>query len=89
MRAALADDVEAGDAAVDDTVLDVLGDVVRAHEQSFDRRVPARERERAVAGRLRPEPRVLEQRHRRLAEPALRWDRDPQDRRLRLCSASR
>ena len=87
--AALADDVEAGDAAVDDAVLHVLGDVVRAHEQPFDRRVAARERERTVAGRLRPEPRVLEQRDRRLAQPALGGDRDPQDRAARRSSASR
>ena len=77
--AALAHEVEAGDAAVDDAVLDVLGDVGRAHEQHLDRRVPARERQRAVAGLLRPEPGVLEEPVRRLPEAALGRKRDPQD----------
>ena len=57
--AALAHDVEAGDAAVDDAVLHVLGDVVGAHEQRLDRRVAAREGERAVARRLGAEPGVV------------------------------
>ena len=60
-RAALADEVLAGDAAVDDAVLHVLRDVGRADEQHVDRRVPAREGERALAGLLRaraPRPRA-------------------------------
>ena len=72
------DEVGAGDAAVDDAVLHVLGDVGGAHEQHVDRRVPARERERALAGLLGAEARVLEQRDRRLAQPALRRDGDRQ-----------
>ena len=76
--AALAHDVEAGDAAVDDAVLHVLGDVVGAHEQRLDRRVPARERERAVARRLGAEPRVVQELDRGLAEPPLRGDGDSQ-----------
>ena len=88
--AALPHDVEAGDAAVDDAVLHVLGDVVGAHEQRLDRRVAAREGERAVARRLGPEPGVVEELDRRLAEPALRRDRDSQElvrRRRRSASA--
>ena len=78
-RAALANEVDAGDAAVDDAVLHVLGDVGRAHEQHLDRRVAAGEGERAVAGLLGAEPGVLEQVERRLAQPALRRDGDPQE----------
>jgi hypothetical protein len=49
------------------------------------------ERQRAVAGALRSEPGIVEELDRRLAQPALRGDRDPQPRlRLRLrASASR
>ena len=54
------------------------GHVVGAHEQRLDRRVPARERERAVAGRLGAEPGVVQQLDGRLAQPALRGDGDPQ-----------
>ena len=54
------------------------GHVGGAHEQHVDRRVPAREGERALAGLLGPEPRVLEQRHRGLAQPSLDGDRDRQ-----------
>ena len=53
VRAALAHEVGAGDPAVDDAVLHVLGDVRGAHEQHVDRRVAARERERALARLLR------------------------------------
>ena len=63
--AALADEVLPGDPAVDDAVLHVLGHVGRADEQHVDRRVPAREGERALAGLLGAEARVLEQRDRR------------------------
>ena len=59
------DDVEPGDAAIDDAVLDVLGHVVGADEQRLDGRVAARERERAVARRLRAEPRVVQELDRR------------------------
>ena len=77
-RAALADEVQARDPAVDDAVLHVLGDVGRADEQHVDRRVPARERERALARLLGAEPGVLEQRDRRLAQPPLDRDGDRQ-----------
>ena len=76
--AALFDEVEPGDAAVDGAVLDVLRDVGSAYEEHVDRRVPARERERALAGLLGAEAGVVEQRHRRLAQPALDRDGDPQ-----------
>ena len=76
--AALAHEVGAGDAAVDDAVADVLGHVGGADEQDVDRRVPARERERALARLLRAETRVREQLHRRLAQPPLRRDGDRQ-----------
>ena len=93
-RAALDHQVGAGDPAVDDAVLHVLGDVRSAHEQHLDRRVAARERERALARLLRAEAGVVEQADRRLAETALRRDRDLQrlfERCLRrsLSSASR
>ena len=58
--------------------LDVLGHVGGADEQHVDRRVPARERERALARLLRAEARVREQLHRRLAQPPLRRDGDRQ-----------
>ena len=88
--AALAHDVEPGDAAVDDTVLHVLGNVVRAHEQSLDRRVAAGEGECAVTRRLGAEPRVVQQLDRGLAKAPLRGDRDSQEldrRRRRNASA--
>ena len=77
-RAALAHEVLAGDAAVDDAVLHVLRDVGGAHEQHVDRRVPAGEGKRALAGLLGAEPGVLEQRHGRLAQAALDRDGDRQ-----------
>ena len=77
--AALAHEVDAGDAAVDDAVLHVLGHVGGAHEQDLDRRVAARERERALAGLLGAEAGVLEQVERRFAQPALDRDGDPQE----------
>ena len=77
-RAALAHEVLPGDAAVDDAVLHVLRHVGGAHEQHVDRRVAARERERALAGLLGPEAGVLEQGDRRLAQPPLDRDGDRQ-----------
>ena len=47
----LGDEVRAGDAEIDDTVLDVLGHVVRTHEQEIDGRVGAGDEQRAL-GRL-------------------------------------
>src|SRR5205085_11638716 len=58
--AAFTHDVETGDAAVDDAVLHVFGDVVGPYEQRLDRRVPARKSERAVARRLGPEAGVVQ-----------------------------
>ena len=54
------------------------GHVGRAHEQHVDRRVAAGEGERPLAGLLGPEPRVLEQRHGRLAQAPLDRDGDRQ-----------
>jgi len=73
---ALANEVGACDAAVDGTVLHVLRHVSRAHEQDVERCVATGEGERSFAGLLRAEPRVAEQRHGRLAQPALGRDRD-------------
>ena len=78
--AALAHEVDAGDPAIDDTVLHVLGHVGGAHEQHLDGRVAARERERAIAGLLGAEARILQEVERRLSEASLDRDRDPQDR---------
>ena len=78
LDAALLDEVEPGDAAVDGAVLDVLRDVGRADEEHVDRRVPARERERALARLLGPEAGVVEQRDGGLAQPPLDGDGDPQ-----------
>ena len=78
-RAPLAHEIDAGDAAVDDTVLHVLRHVGSAHEQHLDGGVAAREREGTFAGLLRAEPGVLEQLERRLAQPALDRDGDPQE----------
>ena len=86
--AALADEVDAGDAAVDDAVLHVLGDVGGADEQHLDRRVAARERERALARLLGAEPGVLEQLERRLAQPALDRHGDFQELRTPLLRSS-
>ena len=77
-RAALGDEVGAGDPAVDDPVLDVLGDVGGADEQHLDRRVPAGKGERALAGLLRPEAGVLEQRDGGLTQAALGGNGDLQ-----------
>jgi hypothetical protein len=76
--AALLDDVEPGDPAIDDAVLHVLGHIIGAHEQRFQGRVAARERKRAIARRLRPEPCVVKEFDRRLAKPALGGNRDSQ-----------
>ena len=67
-----------GDAAVDDAVLYVLGDVGGADEEHVDRRIPARERECALARLLGLESRVDEQAHRRIAQPPLDGDGDRQ-----------
>ena len=75
---ALADEVLAGDPAVDDAVLDVLGHVGRTDEQHVDRGVPARERERTLAGLFRAETGILEQRDGRLAQAPLDRDGDRQ-----------
>jgi hypothetical protein len=72
------DEILTGDAAVDDAVLDVLRDVRRADEQHVDRRVAARERERALAGLLRLEAGVDEEPYGRLAQPPLDRDGDRQ-----------
>jgi len=64
---ALSDEVLAGDAAVDDPVLDVLGDIGRSHQQDVDRGVPAGKGERPLAGLFRPEAGVLQKGHRGLA----------------------
>ena len=77
--AALAHEVDAGDAAIDDAVLHVLRHVGRAHEQDLDGRVAAGKGERPVAGLLGPEPGILEQVERRVAQPAFRRDGDPQE----------
>ena len=77
--AALAHEVEPGDAAVDDAVLHVLGDVGGANEQHLDRRVPAGERERPLARLLRAETGVLEQPKRRVAQTPLDRERDLQE----------
>jgi hypothetical protein len=66
-RGALANEIEARDPTVDDSVLDVLGDVGGADEQYLDRRVPTSEREGALARLLGAEPGVLEQPESRLA----------------------
>ena len=87
VRRTLADEVDAGDAAVDDPVLHVLGNVGRPDQQHLDGSVPARERERALARLLGPEARVLEELVRRLAQPAFGRQRDPQE--LSRSSASR
>lgn len=67
LRLALLDEVEARDAAVDDSVLNVLGDIRGAHEQDVDGCVSAREGEGAIARALRAEAGVLEQPDGRLA----------------------
>ena len=93
VRAALADEIGAGDPAVDDAVLDVLGHVGRPDEHDVHGRVAAGERERALTRLFRPEAGVLEQRDSRLAKPTLGRDRDRQavcaGRRLRRASISR
>ena len=93
LRPALANEIGARDPAVDDAVLHVLGDVRGPHEHDVDRRVPARERERPLARLLGAEPCVREERDGRLAEAALRGDRDRQavrpDARLRRSSTRR
>ena len=57
----LAHEVGSGDAAVDDAVLHVLGDVCCTHQQDVHGRIPAWEGERSLARLLGPEPGVLEQ----------------------------
>ena len=70
VHSGLDDEVGAGDPEVDDSVLNVLGYVVRAHEQQIDRRVRARDEQRPV-GRLEAEPRFGAQPQRRLGHPSL------------------
>ena len=77
-RPALAHQILAGDAAIDDAVLHVLGDVGGAHEEYVDGRVAAREGERALARLLGTETRVFEQRNRGLTQSPLDGDGDPQ-----------
>ena len=71
----LDDEVRARDPEVDDAVLGVLGDVARPDEEQVDRRVRARDDERAL-GHLEREPRVGAEPKRRLGEPALGRDRE-------------
>jgi hypothetical protein len=70
--------VGAGDAAVDDAVLHVFGDVRGADEQDVDRRVAARERERTLARLFRAEACVAQEGDGRLTQPALRRQRNRQ-----------
>ena len=69
----LDDEIRTRHAEVNDAVLDVFGNVARAHEQEIDRGVCARHHERAL-GRLEREPRVGAQPQRRLGHPALGRD---------------
>ena len=69
----LDDEVRPRHAEVDDAVLDVLGNVARAHEQEVDGSVGARHHERAL-GRLEREPGIGAQPQRRLGHPALGRD---------------
>ena len=73
----LGDEVRAGDPEVDDPVLDVLGDVVRADEQKVDRRVPAGHVQRPLA-RLEAEARRGEELERGRRHPPFRGDGDEQ-----------
>ena len=77
--AALADEVDPRDPAVDDAVLHVLGDIGGANEQHLDRCVAAREGKGAVTRLLGPEAGVFEQVERGLAQPALDRNGDPQE----------
>ena len=78
LGAALAHEVDPGDAAVDDSVLDVLGHVGRAHEEHVDRCVAAGEGQRPLARLLRAEPCISEQCDTGLAQPALGRNGDAQ-----------
>ena len=73
IRVGLDDEVRSRDAQVHDTVLDVLGDVARAHEQEVDRRIRAGHDEGSF-GRLEGEPGVGAEAERRLGHPALGRD---------------
>jgi 6-phosphofructokinase len=77
--AALTNEIDAGDAAIDDAILDVLGYVGGSDEQHLDRRVATRKGERAVTRLLRAKPGVLEKPKRRFAQSTLGRDRDPQE----------
>jgi hypothetical protein len=77
--AALTNEIDAGDAAIDDAILDVLGYVGGSDEQHLDRRVATRKGERTVPRLLRTEPGVLEEPKRRFAQSTLGRDRDPQE----------
>ena len=74
-RLRLGDEVRSGDPEIDHAVLDVLGNVVGAHEQQVDRRVRAGNDQRSL-GRFERQPGVGEQPKRRLRQAALRRDRD-------------
>ena len=75
-RLALEDEIGSGDSTVDDSVLNVLGNVGRTDEQDINRRVPTGESKRALPRHLRPKPGVLEQRDGRLSQPTLRRNSD-------------
>ena len=79
VRTALAHEVDPRDPAVDDAVLNVFRHVGGANEQHLDRRVAAREGQRAVARLLGPEAGVFEQVHGRVAQPALGRNGNPQE----------
>ena len=88
-HAALLDEVGAGHAAVDDLVLDVLGDVGGADEHDVDRRVAAGKRQCTLTGLLGAETRRVEKRDGGLAESALRRDGDGQPARRGVLRARR
>ena len=77
-RPALPNEISARNPTIDDGVLNVLGNVLRPDEEHVDRCVATREREGAFAGSLGPQPGVLEEGDRGLAQPALGRDRDLQ-----------
>ena len=87
--AALLDEIRARDAAVDDLVLDVLGNVGRADEHDVDGGVATGKRQRALAGLLGAETRCVEERDGGLSETPLRGDRDRQPARRGVLRARR
>lgn len=85
------DQVEPGDAAVDDTVLDVLGDVGSTDKQDVDGSAAAMDGKYLSARLLGSETGILEQCPRGFAEPPLGGDGDGQvvdGRALRLWRAA-